>query len=290
MRFIACIVLSVAVIALAFHFAKPLPGTNFDESFLPKASSVKYVAAGHDATVAGLFWIKGLTELGESYLTGKEYAYLSHVANLCTELDSLFFTPYYFVGSITPTDTQDTTDFVVMRRAVRLFPEEWRLAVGFALRLSKGPYPDKRAAADVMRPYFDYPDTTIPEHIRLMYRSFELDAEQTEMALEMVLNDVIQPKFKKFRGSFYNKAFRVLGYRGVGVTTGKDSTTYKEVKKTIDAFAEGKIPPQYAYTHLLSLKKVEEKKPEEPPAEAVDAAETPADSTAGAANKDNAVN
>ena len=305
MRFIACIVLAVAVIALAFHYAKPLPGTNFDESFLPKASSVKYVAAGHDATVAGLFWIKGLTELGESYLTGKEYAYLSHVANLCTELDSMFFTPYYFVGSITPTDTQDTTDFAVMRRAVRLFPDEWRLAVGFALRLSKGPYPDKRAAADVMRPYFDYPDTTIPEHIRLMYRSFELDAEQTETALEMVLNDVIQPRFKKFRSSFYNKTFRVLGYRGVGVTTGKDSTTYKEVKKTIDAFADGKIPPPYAYAHLLSLKKVE-KKPEEATAEtgetvasaeanasaeaAPETAATTADSAASDANKDNAGN
>lgn len=256
MRFLIPLVLAVAVIAAAFHFAKPLPGTNFDESFLPKASSVKYIAAGNDATVAGLFWIKGLTELGESYLTGKEYAYLSHVANLSTELDSLFFTPYYFVGSITPTDSHDTTDFVVMRRALKNFPDEWRLAVGFALRLSKGPYPDKHAAADVMRPYFDSPDTTIPEHIRLMYRSFELDAEQTETALEMVLNDVIQPRFKKFRNSFYNKTFRVLGYRGVGVTTGADSTKYNEVKKTIDLFADGKIPAPYAFHHLLALKKV----------------------------------
>lgn len=280
MRFLVPIVLAVAVIAFAFYNAKPLPGTDFDESFLPKASSVKYVAAGHDASVAGLFWIKGLTELGESYLTGREYAYLSHVANLCTELDSLFFTPYYFVGSITPTDTRDTTDFAVMRRAVRIFPEEWRLAVGFALRLSNGPYPDKRAAADVMRPYFDYPDTTIPEHIRLMYRSFELDAEQTETALEMVLNDVMQPRFKKFRNSFYNKTFRVLGYRGIGVTEGRDSTAYKEVKKTIDAFAEGRIPPQYAYAHLLSLKKVVPAKVEEPAATEADTTAAVVDSTA----------
>ena len=263
MRFLVPIILAVAVIAAAFHFAKPLPGTNFDESFLPKASSVKYIAAGNDATVAGLFWIKGLTELGESYLTGKEYAYLSHVANLCTELDSLFFTPYYFVGSITPTDTRDTSDFVVMRRALKNFPGEWRLAVGYALRLSNGPFPNKREAADVMRPYFDSPDTTIPEHIRLMYRSFELDAEQTETALEMVLNDVVQPRFKKFRTSFYNKTFRVLGYRGVGVTTGADSTKYNEVKKTIDLFAEGKIPAPYAFHHLLALKKVVAPKVEE---------------------------
>lgn len=272
MRFLIPLVLAVAVIAAAFHFAKPLPGTNFDESFLPKASSVKYIAAGNDATVAGLFWIKGLTELGESYLTGKEYAYLSHVANLSTELDSLFFTPYYFVGSITPTDSHDTTDFVVMRRALKNFPDEWRLAVGFALRLSKGPYPDKHAAADVMRPYFDSPDTTIPEHIRLMYRSFELDAEQTETALEMVLNDVVQPRFKKFRTSFYNKTFRVLGYRGVGVTTGADSTKYNEVKKTIDLFAEGKIPAPYAFHHLLALKKVVAPKVEETVADTVAAA------------------
>lgn len=281
MRFLIPLVLAVAVIAAAFHFAKPLPGTNFDESFLPKASSVKYIAAGNDATVAGLFWIKGLTELGESYLTGKEYAYLSHVANLSTELDSLFFTPYYFVGSITPTDSHDTTDFVVMRRALKNFPDEWRLAVGFALRLSKGPYPDKHAAADVMRPYFDSPDTTIPEHIRLMYRSFELDAEQTETALEMVLNDVIQPRFKKFRNSFYNKTFRVLGYRGVGVTTGADSTKYNEVKKTIDLFAEGKIPAPYAFHHLLALKKVVAPKVEETVADTVAAA---ADTSAAVAD------
>ena len=150
MRFLVPIVLAVALIAVAFNFAKPLPDTNFDESFLPKASYVKYVAAGNDASVAGLFWIGALTDLGESLLSGKEYNYLSHVANLCTELDSLFYTPYYFVSSVTPSDTRDTTDFIVMRRALKNFPEEWRLAVAFALRLSKGPYPNKKAAADVM--------------------------------------------------------------------------------------------------------------------------------------------
>jgi len=89
MRYLVILIFAVAVVALAFRQAPDLPGTNFDESFLPKASSVKYIAAGNDASVAGLFWIKGLTELGESYLSGKEYAYLSHVANLCTELDAL---------------------------------------------------------------------------------------------------------------------------------------------------------------------------------------------------------
>ena len=283
MRFLVPIVLAVAIIVVAFNLAKPLPGTNFDESFLPKASSVKYVAAGHDASVAGLFWIKGLTELGESFLTGKEYTYLSHVANLCTELDSLFYTPYYFVSGVTPIDSHDTTDFIVMRRALKNYPEAWRLAISFALRLSRGPYPDPHAAADVMRPYFDSPDTTIPEHIRLLYRTFELDAEQTETALEMVLNDVMQPRFKKFRKSFYNKTFRVLGYRGMNVKASADSTIYNEVKNTIDAFADGKVSPRYAFAHLLSLKKVEKKEEEtaavEPAAE--NAKEKPVDGATG---------
>lgn len=261
MRYLAIIIFAVAVIASAFHFAKPLPSTNFDESFLPKASSVRYVAAGHDAAVAGLFWIKGLTELGESYLTGKEYGYLSHIANLCTELDSLFYTPYYFVGSVTPSGAKDTSDFVVMRRAMRLFPEEWRLAVGFALRLGNGPYPDKKAAADVMRPYFDSPDTTIPPHIRMMYRSFELDGEQTEIAVEMILNDVMQPRFKNFRESFYNKTLRALGYKGLAKDPEVEATLDK-IKTIIDGVVEGKIHPAVAYKILLSMKRVEEPKTE----------------------------
>ena len=259
MRYLICLVLAIAVVAFAFHCAKPLPGTNFDESFLPKAEYVKYVAAGNDASVAGLFWIKGLTELGDSFLSGKEYAYLSHVANLCTELDSLFYTPYYFVSAITPMDSRDTTDYAVMRRALRIYPEQWRLAVAHALRLSKGPFHNNTEAANVMRPYFDSPDTTIPPHIRTIYRTFELDTMQTEMAIEMVLNDVMQPRFKKFRSSFYNKTYRILGYRGR--KSAADSTLFDEVSKTIDLFADGKIAPVQAYNHLLQLKKPEEVKP-----------------------------
>ena len=281
MRFLAAIIVSIAVIALAFHYAKLLPGTNFDESFLPKASSVRYVAAGHDASVAGLFWIKGLTELGESYLTGKEYAYLGHVAELSTNLDSLFYTPYYFVGGVTPVDAPDTSDFSVLRRATRVYPENWRLSLYYALRIGRGPYPNKTEAAHVMRKYFDSPDTTIPDHIRTIYRSFELDSMQTETALETVLNDVMQPRFKKFRTSFYTKILRLLGYKGVINDSGKDEN-YQKVKYLIDNMAEGKIPPLVVYKQLLAMKKVE-KKPEEPKADTTAAAEnagTAADTTA----------
>ncbi|SHK75758.1 hypothetical protein [Fibrobacter sp. UWEL] len=255
-RFIAVFVVAVAIVAVAFRCAKPLPSTNFDESFLPKASSVRYIAAGNDAAVAGLFWIKGLTELGESFLSGKEYGYLGHVANLSTELDSLFYTPYYFIGGVSAIDAKDTSDFVVLRRAHRVYPEQWRLALYYALRLAKGPYPDKKAAADVMRPYFDSPDTTIPDHIRTIYRSFELDTMQTEVALEAVLNDVMQPRYKKFRTGFYTKILRLLGHRGLISDYDKDEN-YQKVKYLVDAMADGKIHPAIVFNQLLAMKKEE---------------------------------
>lgn len=256
MRFLVCAFFAIALIVAAFHFAKPLPGTNFDESFLPKASSVKYIAAGNDAAAAGLFWIKGLTELGESFLTGKEYAYLGHVANLSTGLDSLFYTPYYFVGGVTPIDAKDTSDFEVLRRASRVYPERWRTSLYYALRLARGPYPDRAAAAKVMRKYFDSPDTTIPAHIRTIYRSFELDTMQTEMALETVLNDVMQPRFKKFRKSFCTKTYKLLGYSGL-LTDSLNAKVYKEIEMSLDMLAEGKAHPQAVYMHLLQMKKAE---------------------------------
>ena len=255
MRFLAVIIVAIAIVAAAFHFAKPLPGTNFDESFLPKASTVHYVAAGHDASVAGLFWIKGLTELGESYLTGKEYAYLGHVAELSTSLDSLFYTPYYFVGGVTPIDAPDTSDFSVLRRASRVYPENWRLSLYYALRLGRGPYPNRTEAANVMRKYFDSPDTTIPDHIRTIYRSFELDSMQIETALETILNDVMQPRFKKFRTSFYTKILRLIGYKGLMTDVEKDEH-YQKIKHLIDGMADGKIHPAIVYRELLAMKKI----------------------------------
>lgn len=262
MRYLIALVLSILVIAVAFHFAKPLPDTHFDESFLPKADYVRLIAAGNDASVAGLLWIKGLTDLGESVLSGKEYAYLAHVANVSTELDSLFFTPYYFVGSLTSYEDPDTTDYIVMRRGVRIYPENWRLALCFALRLSRSPHPDKKSAAEIMRKYFDSPDTTIPPHVRTMYKSFELDTMQVEMAVSTILQDVLQPRFKAFLPSFYGKMYRALGYK-LNRNERTDESIFEMVKKILDFVSEGKMPPQQAYAMLLQLQKKEELKIQE---------------------------
>ena len=281
MRYLVTLILSILAIVVAFHYARPLPNTQFDESFIPKANYVRYVAAGNNSSVAGLFWIKALTNLGESYLTGTEFAYLGHIADLCTDLDSMFYTPYYVVGGISAMDAPDTSDFNVFRRGVRVYPDDWRLALYFALRLANGPHPDKKAAADVMRPFFDSPDTTIPPHIRTIYRTFELDTMQTEMAVATIIEDAMQPRYKAFLESLSNKMFRMLGLRALPTMEEKDRV--KEIiKDIIQKVADGNLHPQQAFGLCMSMKY---KPPVEPPAAdstAADSAKavTSADSTA----------
>lgn len=250
MRFLFSIAISIALIATAFLFSKPLPDTGLNESFLPKANYVRYISVGHDVTASGLFWISGLIDLGGSYLSGKEYAYLGHVGELSTQLDSLFYTPYYFIGGVTPIDSKDTSDFSVMRRAHRVFPEDWRLALYFAIRLANSPFKANAEAAEVMRPYSTSSDTTMPKHIRTIYRTFEIGAMQTEIALTTILEDCVKPEYQGFRTSFYGKTIRVLNYGPFEV-----NAEVEEIKKTIDGVIEGKMHPQYAYERLLRLKK-----------------------------------
>jgi hypothetical protein len=125
-----------------------------------------------------------------------------------------------------------------------------------------------------MRKDFDSPDTTIPDHIRTIYRSFEIDEMQTETALETVLNDVMQPRFKKFRASFYSKILRLIGYKGLINNVEKDEH-YQKVKTLVDGMADGRIHPAIVFRELLAMKKIRDEELAE-----IKAKEAAADSTA----------
>lgn len=250
MRFLLTILFSVALVAVAFLSSKSLPDTGLDESFLPKPNYVRYLSLGHEVTASGIFWINGLIDLGGSYLSGKEYNYLGHVGELSTQLDSLFYTPYYFVGGVIPISSKDTSDFSVMRRAHRVFPEDWRLALYFAIRLANGPYKNNIEAANIMRPYATSKDTSIPEYIHTIYRSFEIGAMQTEIAIQTIIEDCTKPEFNGFKKSFYGRAIRVLGYSVYDTIP-----QIEEIRKTIDGLIDKQMHPQYAYERLLRLKK-----------------------------------
>ena len=247
MRYIVCILLSCLIIAGAFHFAKPLPQLPQKEEFLPKANYAKAFAMGHNVTAAGLFWIRGVIDLGESYITGNSYSWLSHIGNLSTQLDSLFYTPYQVVGGITHNDEADTTDFIVMRRGIRVYPEDWRLAIYLALRLANGPTHNYAEASKIMEPFSTSPDSTIPKHIRSIYRNFALNTMQTEMALEMIINDVMNPEYSDFVRGFTPKTLRVLK---------QDTSAAEEVKNILERLSKHSMDPNEAFHRLLSMKKL----------------------------------
>lgn len=251
-RFAAIILLAIGIIALAFHFWAPLEEPKTDESFLPKPEYVKVLSAGHNVTASGIFWIRGLIDLGGSYLTGQEYAYLGHVGELATSLDSLFYTPYYFVGGVVPIQSKDTSDYSVMRRATRTFPNDWRLAMYFAIRLANGPYKQNKEAADVMRPFGASTDTAMPEYVRSIYRTFELGAMQTEIAIQTIVEDCTNPAFATFKSSLKARARRILGYGGLNT-----SDEVKMIDTLIAGVMAKQVHPMFAYQELLKLKRVE---------------------------------
>jgi hypothetical protein len=98
---------------------------------------------------------------------------------------------------------------------------------------------------------------------------------QTEMALETILNDVMQPRFKKFRKSFYTKITKLLGFNFFGEDLEKNET-FQKIKTLVDGMADGKIHPAVVYRELLAMKKIRD----EELAEEAKAKETAADSTA----------
>lgn len=251
MRYPVLLACSVALIAAAFNLSEPLPDIKTDESFLPKPEYVKVLSAGQDVAAAGLFWINGLVNLGDSYLTGHEYDYLGHVGELSTSLDSLFFTPYYFVGGVIGIGEKDTTDFSVMRRATRVFPGDWKLAMYFAIRLAHGPYKLYDEAASVMRPFASSTDTTIPLHAKNIYRSFELKTMQTEIALAAVIEDCANPNFAMFRLSLRTRARDVLGFHM------EKNDTLQMIDDLIFGVMDGKVDPAKAYKTLLTYKRTE---------------------------------
>ena len=114
----------------------------------------------------------------------------------------------------------------------------------------------------MMRPFFDSPDTTIPPHISTIYRTFELDTMQTEMAVATIIEDAMQPRYKAFLESLSNKMFRMLGLRALPTMEEKDRV--KEIiKDIIQKVADGNLHPQQAFGLCMSMKY---KPPVEPPA------------------------
>jgi hypothetical protein len=236
LAFIIAVVLAFAGLSKA----PAMPEIKEASAFVPRTEAVKWMSLGHNSTAASLFWISGIIAYSETMFDGKIFGWLAHLADASTRLDSLFKTPYTFVSAITANDEPDTTDYALLRRGIKTFPDDWRLAVSAAFRFANGPGRNFAYAAEIMKPYEN--DTIAPEHIRSIARTFELSAMPVNIAIAQILDDVLNPDYKSFQRGLAIKAARVL-----------NSTGIDEIEEILNDTAKQKIEPQKAFAMLMEM-------------------------------------
>jgi hypothetical protein len=237
--FAALIALALSV--LGFAKSPDLPEIKEASAFVPRTEAAKWMSMGYNSATASLFWIGGIIAYSETMFDGKTFKWLSHLADASTRLDSLFKTPYTFVSAITANSEPDTTDYVLLRRGIKAFPDDWRLAVSSAFRFADGPGKNYAYAAEIMKPFEN--DTTAPEHIRRTARTFELKAMPLNIAITQIMDDYLNPDYKAFQRGLAIKAARVLN----------NGAEIDKIESILNALAKQKIEPQNAFETLMSL-------------------------------------
>ncbi|MCL2260195.1 MAG: hypothetical protein FWC15_02445 [Fibromonadales bacterium] len=234
--------IAIAIIFAISGFAKspPLPEIKEAGAFVPRAETVKWMSLGHNSTAASLFWISGIIAYSETMFDGKIFKWLSHLADASTRLDSLFKTPYTFVVAITASNEQDTTDYALLRRGVKTYPDDWRLAVSVAFRFANGPGKDYAYAAEIMKPFEN--DTAVPPYVQGTHRTFELRAMPTDVAIAQIIDDSLNPAYKSFQRGLAVKAARVL-----------DNSKIDEIESILNNLSKQKIEPQAAFFQLMGM-------------------------------------
>ena len=233
-------VIALVFVILSFAKAPDLPEIKEANAFVPRTEAAKWMSLGYNSAAASLFWISGIIAYSETMFDGKTFKWLSHLADASTRLDSLFKTPYTFVSAITPNNEPDTTDYELLRRGVKAFPDDWRLAVSSAFRFANGPGKNYAYAAKIMKPFEN--DTAAPEHIRRTARTFELKSMPLDIAITQIMDDYLNPDYKAFQRGLVIKAARVL-----------NSTEIDKIESILSDMAKQKLEPQNAFAALIKM-------------------------------------
>jgi len=225
---------------LGFVKSPDLPEIKEASAFVPRTEAAKWMSMGYNSAAASLFWISGIIAYSETMFDGKTFKWLAHLADASTRLDSLFKTPYTFVNAITANSEPDTTDYVLLRRGIKAFPDDWRLAVSSAFRFADGPGKNYAYAAKIMKPFEN--DTTAPEHIRRIARTFELKAMPLNVAITQIMDDYLNPDYKSFQRGLAIKTARVL-----------NNAEIDKIESILNDMAKQKIGLQNAFDILMSM-------------------------------------
>lgn len=238
---------ALVMVALSYRNAPEAPVVDESSSYIPRTEAVQWMSLGHNSTAASLLWINGLVAYGESLFTGKTFRWVTHLADASTRLDSLFKTPYYFVSAITPIDEKDTSDFPVLRRGIKKYPEDWQLALSLAMRLAEGPSRDYNHASKLMLPFSK--SDNVPPYVRSIHELFALKSKPTMIALQMAIGYATNPAYSQFREGLAIKTCRVLNIK-------QTDPRWNKVKLIFSLLHANKIAPDEAYDSLIALQQI----------------------------------
>jgi hypothetical protein len=234
------VLMALALAILGFAKSPDLPEIKEASAFVPRTEAAKWMSMGYNSAAASLFWISGIIAYSETMFDGKTFKWLSHLAEASTRLDSLFKTPYTFVGAITANNEPDTTDYILLRRGIEAFPDDWRLAVSSAFRFANGPGKNYAYAAKIMKPFEN--DTTAPEYIRRTARTFELKSMPLDIAIAQIIDDYLNPDYKAFQKGLAIKTARVLNNKDID-----------KIESILSDMAKQKIEPQTAFIKIMQM-------------------------------------
>jgi hypothetical protein len=232
------------LVALGFRNSPTLEEPKDPVLYIPETRVVKLLSLGQNNAVASVLWVRGILDYSDAMFGGKDFSWVSHLADAATSLDSLFHTPYTFIGAVTATSDADTSDFPVLRRGIQAFPHDWRLAVSFALRLSMCPLRLNQEASQVMAPFAN--DTTVPPYVRNIHQTFAIQAMPTNLAVLTIVENATDPRYKDFEPGLARKALLALGQKFGGPED-------RRIKEIIHSVAQGEMEGDVAYQELMRM-------------------------------------
>jgi hypothetical protein len=158
-------------------------------SFLPDKKFVPYLTLGHREAFASAYWLRGLVYFGESIINDTDAKWMLHLLELIVTADPKFHSAYNFAGTAIRNAPNSDKDLEILAQGHEQFPDDWRLALFYALRLIEK-HEDYLKASAVMQKY-QY-RTDVPSHITAIHIHFAAKGSPLPIALQLLLEAYYQ--------------------------------------------------------------------------------------------------
>jgi|GEM_PF-1597795 len=234
------------VIAFTFQKMQAIPSPPVDTndlSYLPQPAVIRPLSLGNTESVASILWIDALINYGGSLLANQQFQWLNRMADLVTILDPHFETVYTFMGTVGSFGAADSTDVRILKRGTEAFPDHWKIALFYSMRVIDFDS-NFTEAANTMRRFAK--DPNVPDYIQRIHRTYESRIDPYGTGLLLLLEDYLNPQYQSFRKGIEKQ-----------IQTRTNPLHIPKIDSQIDQglqqLRSGKIEPAAIYHTLMEL-------------------------------------